>query len=98
MSNDTQWGLWEVFAQYKTGKPHVHLGNVHAADAEQAIQNARDVYGRRENPISLWVVPSNNIIATTPEEAGVLFDSQNEKIYRHPQFYKIAKNVNLDIH
>ena len=38
--------------------PHEHAGSVHAADAEQALQNARDVYARRGEAVSIWVVPS----------------------------------------
>lgn len=94
---DTQWNLWEVFLQFKSGKPHEHVGNVHAPDAELAIQNARDVYARRDNPISIWVVPSNNIVATTPEDNDSFFDPANSKVYRHPLFYKIPKGVNVDI-
>ena len=44
---DTQWPLWEVFTQRAQGAPHEHAGSVHAADAEHALQNARDVYARR---------------------------------------------------
>ena len=39
--------LWEVFVQKKPGVPFEHAGSVHAADKELALQNARDVYSRR---------------------------------------------------
>lgn len=90
---DTQWDLWEVFVQNKYGVPHEHVGSVHAADAEMAIQNARDVYTRRGEAVSLWVVPSREIIATTPSDSGPFFDPGNDKLYRHPQFYKTPKGV-----
>ena len=67
---DSQWGLWEVFAQEEPGAPHQHAGSVHAVDAEQALQNARDVYARRKEAISLWVVPTATISASTPEDVG----------------------------
>jgi ring-1,2-phenylacetyl-CoA epoxidase subunit PaaB len=98
MSNDTQWKLWEVFVQLKTGKPHEHVGNVHAPDAELAIQNARDVYARRDKPVSIWVTPSELITATAPQDNEAFFDSIDDKVYRHPQFYKIPKGVNVDVH
>jgi ring-1,2-phenylacetyl-CoA epoxidase subunit PaaB len=98
MSNDTQWKLWEVFIQLKTGKPHEHVGNVHAPDAELAIQNARDVYARRDKPVSIWVTPSELITATTLQDNEAFFDSIDDKVYRHPQFYKIPKGVNVDVH
>src|SRR5690242_16436550 len=88
---DTQWPLWEVFTQSDGGTPHEHAGSVHAPDAETALQNARDVYGRRGNVVSMWVIPSNMITASPSDQAGPFFDPGAEKIYRHPQFYKIPR-------
>ena len=85
--------LWEVFTQPRQGAPHEHAGSVHAADAEQAMQNARDVYARRGEAISLWVVPSSAIVASVPGDAGPFFDPGNDKPYRHPQFYKVPRGV-----
>lgn len=94
MSQDGQQSdLWEVFVQTKRGAPHQHAGNVHAADAEMALQAARDTYARRPPVLSLWVVPSAVIIASAPEESEALFDPANDKIYRHPQFYKVPRGV-----
>ena len=53
---DSQWPLWEVFLQPPGGAPHEHAGSVHAVDAEAALQNARDVYARRGEAVSMWVV------------------------------------------
>jgi len=94
---DTQWDLWEVFTQRKSGAPFVHQGNVHAVDKEQAIQNARDVFTRRDHPHAMWVVPTSEIVATSPEDSSSLFDPSDDKMYRHPRFYKISKGVNLDV-
>jgi ring-1,2-phenylacetyl-CoA epoxidase subunit PaaB len=93
IQQDTQWEIWEVFVQSKTGAPHEHAGNVHASDAETAIQNARDVYARRGEAVSIWVVPAVEIVATTPADNGPFFDPGNDKLYRHPQFYKTPKGV-----
>ncbi len=92
---DSQWGLWEVFAQEEPGAPHQHAGSVHAVDAEMALQNARDVYARRKEAISLWVVPTATISASTPEDVGPFFDPANDKPYRHPQFYKTPRGVKV---
>lgn len=92
---DTQWPLWEVFVQEKQGAPHEHAGSVHAPDAEIALQNARDVYARRGRLLSMWVVPSAAITATTPSDDGPFFDPGNDKIYRHPQFYKVPRGVKI---
>ncbi len=88
-----QLPLWEVFTQPKAGKPHEHAGSVHAADREMALQNARDVYTRRGEAVSIWVVPSAAIVASAPGDAGPFFDPGNDKPYRHPQFYKTPKGV-----
>jgi ring-1,2-phenylacetyl-CoA epoxidase subunit PaaB len=90
---DSEWPLWEVFTQHEQGAPHEHAGSVHAADAEQALQNARDVYARRGEAISIWVVPSDAIVASTPGDRGPFFDPGNDKAYRHPQFYKVPRGV-----
>ena len=45
-NNEKDWPLWEVFYQPKNGKPYEHAGSLHASDAENALQNARDVYAR----------------------------------------------------
>lgn len=90
-----QWPLWEVFTQAAGGAPHEHAGSVHAPDAEMALQHARDVYTRRGEAVSLWVVPSAAITATTPGEAGPFFDPGNDKPYRHPQFYKVPRGVKV---
>lgn len=90
---DSQWPLWEVFAQGEQGAAHVHVGSVHAVDAEGALQNARDVYARRGKVVSMWVVPSAGITASAPEDRGPFFDPGDEKIYRHPQFYKVPRGM-----
>jgi len=93
---DTQLPLWEVFIQSKTGLPYKHVGSLHAADAEMALENARDVYTRRSEGSSIWVVPSDCIVASNPEDAPEFFEPSNDKIYRHPTFYVMpegAKNI-----
>jgi ring-1,2-phenylacetyl-CoA epoxidase subunit PaaB len=91
---DTQWPLWEVFVQEKTGAPHEHAGSVHAVDREMALQNARDAYGRR-GAVSMWVVPTDAITASSPDDAGPFFDPADDKPYRHPQFYKTPRGVRV---
>ena len=95
MTKDTQWPLWEVFTQKRQGAPHEHAGSVHAPDAEMALQNARDVYSRRNEAISIWVMPTEAIVASTPEDVGSFFDPANDKAYRHPNFYKTPEGVKM---
>ena len=93
MSKDNQGPLWEVFVQKKAGQPFVHCGSLHAYDKEMALQNARDLYTRRNEGMALWVVPSAAIVASSPEDIGPFFDTANEKVYRHPTFYLIPEGV-----
>ena len=88
------WPLWEVFIRSKQGLDHKHVGSLHAADAAMAIENARDVYTRRQEGISIWVVESKYITASNPEEAGELYEPAADKIYRHPTFYQLPDEVN----
>jgi ring-1,2-phenylacetyl-CoA epoxidase subunit PaaB len=85
--------LWEVFVRAKNGLSHRHVGSVHAADARMAIEAARDSYTRRMEGVSLWVVPSAQITASDPAEAGALFEPAEDKVYRHPTFYKIPDSI-----
>ncbi len=87
------WPLWEVFIRSKQGLDHKHAGSLHAADEKMAIENARDVYTRRMEGISIWVVESKYIHASNPEEAGELYEPANDKIYRHPTFYDLPDEV-----
>ncbi len=90
---DGQWSLWEVFTQEEQGAPHEHAGSVRATDAEHALQNARDVYARRGRPISLWVVPTETITASRPDDAGPFFDMAAARPYVHPHFYKVPRGI-----
>jgi ring-1,2-phenylacetyl-CoA epoxidase subunit PaaB len=92
-NNDTQWQLWEVFTQEKSGAPHEHAGSVRAPDKEIALLNARDVYSRRKEAVNIWVVLAENIVASTPEDVGSFFDPANDKIYRNPNFYKTPEGI-----
>jgi ring-1,2-phenylacetyl-CoA epoxidase subunit PaaB len=85
--------LWEVFIRSRSGLAHKHCGSVHAADAEMALQAARDVYTRRGEGNSIWVVPSSAIIASDPSDKDELFEPAMSKIYRHPTFYDVPDDV-----
>jgi ring-1,2-phenylacetyl-CoA epoxidase subunit PaaB len=87
------WPLWEVFIRSKHGIDHKHVGSLHAADAQMAIENARDVYTRRMEGVSIWVVESKYIHASSPEEAASLYEPANDKVYRHPTFYDLPDEL-----
>lgn len=87
------WTLYEVFIRSKKGLAHKHVGSLHAADAELAMEAARDLYTRRNEGVSIWVVPSSQIVASDPAHTDELFEPARDKIYRHPTFYTIPDNV-----
>jgi ring-1,2-phenylacetyl-CoA epoxidase subunit PaaB len=93
VSDKKEWPLWEVFIRSQHGLAHRHVGSLHAPDAEMAIMNARDVYTRRNEGVSIWVVRADAITASSPDEKDPFFAPSGDKVYRHPTFYEIPDNV-----
>jgi ring-1,2-phenylacetyl-CoA epoxidase subunit PaaB len=91
--NKKEWPLYEVFIRSKSGLSHRHAGSVHAADDQMALNNARDTYTRRNEGVSIWVVRSDMIVASDPDETSAFFEPAKDKIYRHPTFYEIPDEV-----
>jgi len=91
--NEKNWPLWEVFIRSKQGLDHKHAGSLHAADAQMAIENARDVYTRRNEGVSIWVVESKYIHASNPDDAESFYEPASDKIYRHPTFYDLPDEL-----
>ena len=85
--------LFEVFVRPKRGLSHVQVGWVHAPDATMAVRNARDLYTRRQEGVSIWVVAASDIVASSPDEKDSFFDPAGDKIYRHPTFYDVPEDV-----
>ena len=92
-ASQAEWPLYEVFVRGKRGLNHVHVGSLHAADAEMALHNARDVYTRRNEGVSIWVVRAADIHASAPGDKAALFDPANDKVYRHPTFFPMPDEV-----
>ncbi len=63
------------------------------SDATMALENARDVYTRRSEGVSIWVVPSSRITASNPEHSGEFFEPAKDKAYRHPTFYELPEEL-----
>ncbi|MFI5839577.1 1,2-phenylacetyl-CoA epoxidase subunit PaaB [Catenuloplanes sp. NPDC051500] len=79
------WPLWEVFVRPRRGLSHTHAGSLHAPDAAMALRNARDLYTRRQEGVSVWVVPSTAIV--TSDDPAVA--TAPDKAYRHPTYYQV---------
>ena len=93
MNTSKSWPLYEIFIRARAGLDHKHVGSVHAVDARMALEHARDVYTRRLEGVSIWVVRSSDIMASDPKDADELFEPARDKIYRHPTFYDIPEEV-----
>lgn len=93
MQSANDWPLYEIFIRARQGLDHRHVGSLHAVDAAMAIEHARDLYTRREEGVSIWAVRSADIIASDPAESDALFAPAHDKVYRHPTFYDIPKEV-----
>jgi ring-1,2-phenylacetyl-CoA epoxidase subunit PaaB len=91
--SERDWPLWEVFVRPKRGLSHLHAGSLHAPDATMALRNARDLYTRRQEGVSIWVVPAEQITASSPDERDAFFDPAADKVYRHPTFYDVPADV-----
>ncbi|HUF96554.1 MAG TPA: 1,2-phenylacetyl-CoA epoxidase subunit PaaB [Ilumatobacter sp.] len=91
--SESDWPLWEVFVRAKRGVSHVHAGTVHAPDSELALQNARDLFTRRAEGVSIWVVRSSDVTASDPADAGSLFEPAIDKTFRHPSDFELPDEV-----
>lgn len=90
----SNWPLWEIFIRSKNGLQHKHVGSLHAPNATMALENARDVYTRRMEGNSIWVIPSNYITASDPQQNDEFFEPAESKIYRHPTFLNCPTKLN----
>ena len=87
------WPLWEVFVRANRGLSHVHVGSLHAPDSDMAVRNARDLYTRRNEGVSIWVVPADAVTTSDPDAKGAFFESPAGKNYRHATYYTASKGV-----
>ena len=88
-----QWPLWEVFVRSGRGLSHVHAGSLHAPDATMALRNGRDLYTRRNEGTSVWVVPSEAITSSDPDSKGGFFEFASGKNERQASNYEKAERV-----
>lgn len=93
MSNRNQMPLFEVFVRGRRGLDHIHVGSLHAHDAEQALEYARDSYIRRAEGCSIWVVETRHIHASQESDAEAFYDPMDDRPYRHATYYTLPDGV-----
>ena len=90
---NSNFDVWEVFVQKKSGVQFEHAGSLHASDKEMALQNARDLYTRRQEGTCIWVVKAEHIVSSTSDDSASFFDPSDDKVYRYPTFFKVSKKA-----
>lgn len=60
--------IYYIFLQETENSAFENVGSVHAADAEMALQNGRDVYARRVPGFALWAVPADSVFTRTQQQ------------------------------
>lgn len=85
--------LYEVFVRSRRGLDHKHVGSLHAKDHQQALKYARDCYTRRSEGVSIWVVKSENIVASQEDDSTAFYDPMDDKPYRHSSYYQLPDEV-----
>jgi ring-1,2-phenylacetyl-CoA epoxidase subunit PaaB len=88
-----QWETYEVFHQKKRGDQHMHVGIVHAPNAEMALLFGKEQYGRRGITANIWVVKTANVFASEYEDQDI-FETVPEKQYREAGGYKVMDKIN----
>ena len=84
--------IYAVFRQDTRTDPHVHVGEVHASDAEMALLLAKEQFARRDPCVNLWVVPYTAIGATSYDDAEI-FEPSTDKSYRFGGSYREQQRV-----
>ena len=92
-ATQAEWPLYEVFVRGKRGLNHVHVGSLHAPDDEMAVHAARDLYTRRNEGVSIWVVRSDDVVSSGPDDKDAFFAPSGDKVYRHPTFYQLPESL-----
>jgi ring-1,2-phenylacetyl-CoA epoxidase subunit PaaB len=77
---------FEVFVKERPDGSFEHVGSVRAANAEFALEWAKEVYTRRSDAHGLWIVPRECITALPPSQ-HVLFRSGYEREYRRTGYF-----------
>lgn len=79
--------IYEVFAQPDHGRHHIHQFSLRAGSPEMALALARELFLRREQWVSVWVVPRSAVVAASgghPARPQRTLD----RSYREPAGYR----------
>jgi ring-1,2-phenylacetyl-CoA epoxidase subunit PaaB len=80
--------VYEVFGQTDRGEPYVQLGSLPAADPEMGLMLARELFSRRGEVISLWLVERQEIHATERLDGDLIRGT--DRTYRMGEGYRVT--------
>ena len=81
---------WEVFRQEREGDPMRHGGSVMAPDAELAAHYAREMFGRRQESVRLWVVRRTDVIDVVDQD---LLQPPLDRSFKKPGGYVMREKL-----
>ena len=81
--------IWEVFRQERPGSAFQHGGSLEAPDRAFAEAYATELYGRRNESVTLWVVPRDEILEVQDPYIADVFDRD----YRRVDGYSLKQKL-----
>src|SRR3954470_4850568 len=81
---------WEVFRREKDGDPMRHGGSGMAPDATLALHYAREMFGRRQESVHLWVVRRSDINGTADPD---LLQPPLDRSFKKPGGYVMREKL-----
>ncbi len=84
---------FEIFHLYKRGKQHIYAGRVMADSPDEAIVQAKKLYGNEPKPVlNIWVVQTGDILFSDEDDKEI-WNTLSEKVYREAIDYKGADKI-----
>lgn len=83
---------YEVFVQWKRGKPHEHAETITASDPEMALTLAKRNVDLRSEPVSIWVSPQSAMARTASDEPSLV--PSTDRAYRNVRWYAETRGEN----
>lgn len=78
---------FEIYHLPKRGKQHIHAGSLEASSPEDAMCQAKDLFGAGKIIYNIWVIDQDKIRFTSVEEKD-LWNTLPEKKFRDASDYK----------
>lgn len=95
LSERENWITWEIFHQKKRGDQVVHVGIVHAPNADMALVFAKEQYGRRQKCTNLWAVKTTDVHTFDYEDEDIFTSAvSSEKKYREAAGFQVRDKIN----